>query len=516
MFIAKSDSHKDIMKASQMLDDLNIGNDFTQVGSDWYLNVATQDKGRVIKALRRHRMLSKRNPFGEIIGTALASGVGFATGILGVKKLFPNPGASWHREKARRNYRVAHDRTVPSTIRNEARITAEESLYDAKRSDEFGMPNPVQVWKVVTPSGYILRRAIGSKKEVERYAKEHYITYRVVKDKMYGLNPALKVSNELVSYLDRIKSDRKAGHKDALDYWEGAAAGALIEGNTNPLIEEGHYDNIVEYLNENIRAPYVRSQVSTLGGIRNASALITVSLDNKSDWNYGILQNSRYFMIHIHQDGSMELFSKQYTLPKMRKTRVKSIAEAVDKINSYIESIHSNPLKPGSPEALAAGAKARETRMRNKALGTGTASKATTLSVLPQALRKEPVVKRTVIDMRKKMIIPPKMRGHKVYHKFTETGLQIAKPEEKEYHDLTGLATGDLWRGYYLKKGNKIRFKGIDGVIREGTIIAYSDIHKAFKVRKKGSIRTFFYVPRSSIMGKISSGKLVRNPEWAK
>jgi hypothetical protein len=85
-----------------------------------------------------------------------------------------------------------------------------------------------------------------------------------------------------------------------------------------------------------INAPYVYSEVSTLGGVSNASLIIKVSKDDKSQWANGILQNSNYAMFHISTSGDMELFSKQYTMPKFRKSKVNSIQDIVDKINNYL------------------------------------------------------------------------------------------------------------------------------------------------------------------------------------
>jgi len=94
---------------------------------------------------------------------------------------------------------------------------------------------------------------------------------------------------------------------------------------------------IVRYLNSKIKAPAVSSQVSTLGGVNRASAIVHVSLDPKSRWANGIFQNSRYFIMSITRDGAMEMFSKSYRLKdKMRKSKVASLPVAVAKINKYI------------------------------------------------------------------------------------------------------------------------------------------------------------------------------------
>ena len=55
--------------------------------------------------------------------------------------------------------------------------------------------------------------------------------------KAIGRNP-VKTSQDLEKYLSRARDDKKAGHS-ADDYWEGAAAGALVALNTNPTPEKG-------------------------------------------------------------------------------------------------------------------------------------------------------------------------------------------------------------------------------------------------------------------------------------
>lgn len=93
---------------------------------------------------------------------------------------------------------------------------------------------------------------------------------------------------------------------------------------------------IDRFFNNRVKAPYVYTQVSTLGGASRASIIVKVSLDPKSKWVNDIFQNSRYFMVHIHRDGELDMFSKSYKLEKMRKSKVKSLPEAVAKINKYI------------------------------------------------------------------------------------------------------------------------------------------------------------------------------------
>jgi hypothetical protein len=99
-----------------------------------------------------------------------------------------------------------------------------------------------------------------------------------------------------------------------------------------------NYDDpsFIALIKTKVNAPYIHTEVSTLGGKERASIILKVSLDPKSSWPNSILHNSRYFMISISRDGTMELFAKYFKLGKMRKTKVTSIDKAIDKINQYI------------------------------------------------------------------------------------------------------------------------------------------------------------------------------------
>ncbi len=85
-----------------------------------------------------------------------------------------------------------------------------------------------------------------------------------------------------------------------------------------------------------INAPYAKDSVSTLGGRERASLYIVISLDKPIEWANGILENSRYARYSLDQNGNLEHFSG-HGMPHMRKTKVKTHREAIDKINKHIE-----------------------------------------------------------------------------------------------------------------------------------------------------------------------------------
>ena len=99
-------------------------------------------------------------------------------------------------------------------------------------------------------------------------------------------------------------------------------------------------DGIVRKIESQIKAPHVYAEMSTLGGKNRASVIIKISLDPKSEWENNIFHNSRYFMIHLNMGGVMEQFTKSYKIQKkLRKSRVKSIDDAIKKLNAYISIV---------------------------------------------------------------------------------------------------------------------------------------------------------------------------------
>jgi len=94
-------------------------------------------------------------------------------------------------------------------------------------------------------------------------------------------------------------------------------------------------------LNTQIKAPFVKTQISTLGGNENISVLLLIAMDKKENWNYGILENSKYARFHISNKGVIERFRSNKFKNKFRKIRVKNVQQAIDKINQSIASEQS-------------------------------------------------------------------------------------------------------------------------------------------------------------------------------
>lgn len=96
-------------------------------------------------------------------------------------------------------------------------------------------------------------------------------------------------------------------------------------------------DDAVNVLKDKLKAPVVQVKYSALGGPRNATIMISLSLDPKESWSNGIYQNSRYMQFRVEQDGVIEQFSKSYKVPlKFRKQRAKDLNDVVAKMNAYL------------------------------------------------------------------------------------------------------------------------------------------------------------------------------------
>jgi len=112
----------------------------------------------------------------------------------------------------------------------------------------------------------------------------------------------------------------------------------LATRNTGePIFAPDDVDRLVRELEAGIDAPFVRVKKATLG---TTTLMMVVSLDPKSEWENNILENSRYFRMSLDADGTLEQFVVAYDVgKKFRKRRVKSVSDAVKKINQYIKQV---------------------------------------------------------------------------------------------------------------------------------------------------------------------------------
>lgn len=101
-----------------------------------------------------------------------------------------------------------------------------------------------------------------------------------------------------------------------------------------PIFTVGNVAEVVEFLEKNIQAPYCKSYFSTLGGDENVGIIMKVSLDKRERWKNGYIENSRYFMFSIENNGKVKEFIGR---PHMRRFNAKTVKEVTLKINKFLE-----------------------------------------------------------------------------------------------------------------------------------------------------------------------------------
>lgn len=94
------------------------------------------------------------------------------------------------------------------------------------------------------------------------------------------------------------------------------------------------FDNEQEIANL-VQSLSCETKFSNIINLHGKTLVISISLDNKFPNN--IFLNSRYAKFMLTEYGELELAGKQFIMPKFRKTVVKSIEDAIIKINKYIE-----------------------------------------------------------------------------------------------------------------------------------------------------------------------------------
>ena len=138
---------------------------------------------------------------------------------------------------------------------------------------------------------------------------------------------------------DKIEFIKKVLKESGLDTGRRTLGGSHLDRDQK-VFNIDTVQDVITALDTKINAPVKKARYSTLGGERNVSVMFVLSLDSKDTWSNGILENSRYMQFRIEQDGVIEQFTKNYTIPlKFRKAKAKNIDDVVNKINAYLSKI---------------------------------------------------------------------------------------------------------------------------------------------------------------------------------
>ncbi len=112
-----------------------------------------------------------------------------------------------------------------------------------------------------------------------------------------------------------------------------------VELDEATVLDVKDVDKWIPEIKKGIDAGWVSVGSSTLGGDENVAILIKVTVEPEKDWPNKILQNARFGMIRIATNGTMEMFASDRRVKNMRKTKIKSAKDVVNKINTWLKSV---------------------------------------------------------------------------------------------------------------------------------------------------------------------------------
>ena len=150
----------------------------------------------------------------------------------------------------------------------------------------------------------------------------------------YGMD-AYKFSNRTQAEKHADKVGGKVINPGRVFYVELKESVDLDEGT---ILDVSDVDKWIPEIEKGINAPWVSVQKPALGG-GEVYLIIKLSLDPEKDWIYDQYQNSRFAMITVNANGVMEMFASSGKVKNMRKTKFKSVKDAVQKINNWIKKV---------------------------------------------------------------------------------------------------------------------------------------------------------------------------------
>ena len=119
----------------------------------------------------------------------------------------------------------------------------------------------------------------------------------------------------------------------------------LIFEGKEPLWDKNSVKNVIKQIQKGIKVPYADGL--GLGALSRRDEYPTIigkiSLDKKSDWPNGILENSRWALVTIYPNGVVDTvrmngygdFKTRKKVPILRKSKNKSIKQIIDRLGKY-------------------------------------------------------------------------------------------------------------------------------------------------------------------------------------
>ena len=178
-------------------------------------------------------------------------------------------------------------------------------------------------------------------KETKFYAfwknKKHTINGKSLYDAKQQAITKLKIPKSKVGLLAVVNASE---HDKGSFKFEGK----LNEGR-EPLWNKDNVDKVIKQIQKGIKVPYADGL--GLGALsrrdEHPSILGKISLDPKREWPNGYIENSRWALVRIDADGTIDTvrmngysdFKTRKKVPVLRKSRNRSIRQIIDRLGKY-------------------------------------------------------------------------------------------------------------------------------------------------------------------------------------
>ena len=200
----------------------------------------------------------------------------------------------------------------------------------------------------------MVREELAEMKEskLNEFNKSHFLN--LIKQEIESLKGQIAYANDKVRYKetpDWEKKEFKAVLKDkvkdlAKTIKHYKRVQKLKEGKLTevkePLWTKETVKDAIKQIKKGLKnaVPYLDGIGTGFGG---ESIIGKISLDDKKTWTNNILENSRWALIHFHPDGTLDTirmhgwgdFKTRKKVPILRKSKNKSIKQAVDRMGKY-------------------------------------------------------------------------------------------------------------------------------------------------------------------------------------
>ena len=122
----------------------------------------------------------------------------------------------------------------------------------------------------------------------------------------------------------------------------------LTEANKEPLWTKETAKDAIKQIKKGLKnaVPYLDGIGTGFGG---ESIIGKISLDPKKTWANGIMENSRWCLIHFFPDGTLDTirmngykdYKTRKAVPILRKSKNKDLKQAIDRMGRYFTVVRT-------------------------------------------------------------------------------------------------------------------------------------------------------------------------------